>query len=195
MENDVLFDISSVRAAKTTLRLLHNRFVNGGSIPQMASVSSKLTFAQRMDLARNHGRNQAVFVKEDVVRGVLLEVVRQDGGGSIITRRGHDMADQAVILAEVLEKSMELMDSQLDKFNAVSDKAIDSAKKKVAQLNDFSARLTQSLTNLNKVLGDERMVKALQNAETLANALTLLDELEKKGALQKVMAALQSSKN
>ena len=100
------------------------------------------------------------------------------------------MADQSVIAAEVLEKSADIFKTQSDKFNAVADNAIAEAKKRVSQLTDFNNRLATALTNLNKTLGDERMVHALENAERLTTALTLLDTLERKGALDKIMAAL-----
>lgn len=45
-------------------------------------------------------------------------------------------------------------------------------------------------SNLNQKLGDERMTRALENAEKITAALTLLEELETRGSLDKIMRAL-----
>lgn len=137
-------------------------------------------------------RNQLSWRAEDVAIFIDKEIVRQDGLGSIITRGVLKMADQAVTAAEILDKSTEVVENQLAKFNRVCEAALDETKKRVVQLTDYNNRLSVALLNLNKTLGDEKMVRALENADKIASALTLLDALEKKGSLQKIMAALQS---
>lgn len=102
------------------------------------------------------------------------------------------MVDQAVTAGEMLEKSTEVVENQLIKFNAVADKAIAESKKRVAQITDYNNRLGVALNNLNKTLGDERMLRALENADKLSTALELLDKLEKNGSLEKIMAAMRA---
>ena len=102
------------------------------------------------------------------------------------------MADQAVEAAEILQNTQALFEKQLHQFNEASDKAVKEAKQRVSQLNDYTNRLATSLTNLNKVLGDERMARALENADKIAAALKLLDSLQQAGNLDKIIAALQA---
>lgn len=94
--------------------------------------------------------------------------------------------------ATVLEQAGKLFNEQLAKFNTTSENAVKSAKQRVSQLNDYNSRLASSLAALNKTLGDERMVAALNNAEKLATALELLDKLESSGKLDKIMAAMNA---
>jgi len=101
------------------------------------------------------------------------------------------MVDQALTAAEILEKSTEVVENQLSKFHRVADSALEETKKRVSQLNDYNNRLTTSLANLNKTLGDEKMVRALENADRISQALSILDALEKKGSLQKIMDAMK----
>lgn len=101
------------------------------------------------------------------------------------------MANQAVAASELLDKATEVLTASLSKFNQVSDNALNESKKRVSQITDYNNRLATSLANLNKTLGDERMARAVENAEKIVTALTLLDELEKAGRLEKIMAAIK----
>lgn len=102
------------------------------------------------------------------------------------------MADQVVEAAEILQNTQALFERQLDEFNNAADAAVKEAKQRVSQLNDYTNRLATSLNNLNKVLGDERMVRALDNADKIAASLKLLDSLQQGGNLDKIIAALQA---
>lgn len=64
-------------------------------------------------------------------------------------------------------------------------------KKRTSQLNDHTHRLTTVLANINTVLANPALTKALDNAEKLTHALTLLEWLEKNGSLQRILAALK----
>ncbi len=136
-------------------------------------------------------RNVVVYTKGDVEPLLYKEIVRTDDGGSIITRKALTMTTQAIEAAEILEESTKSVEAHLARFHRVADQALDETKKKISQLNDYSNRLSTSLVNLNKVMADERMGKAIENAERIATALKLLDELEKKGSLEKILAALK----
>ena len=153
------------------------------------------TFDELKELSRSKkaGRNIPCCSSKEAAKLIEAEFMRQDGGGSIITRKGMDMADQSITSAEILDKATEVIENQLVKFNRVSDSAIAETKKRVSQLTDYNNRLGVALGNLNKTLGDEKMARALENAEKLVTALTLLDELEKRGSLQKMMHALNPS--
>jgi hypothetical protein len=182
--------MNDVNFARTEFKRLSNRFKPCG-LP-LESKQRVLTSKEIKLMHKNkQGRNQILFHVEDVARQIDDEIVRMDGGGSLITRRALEMVDQAVTSAEILEKATEVMESQLSKFERVADAGIEQAKKRVSQLNDYNNRLVTSLNNLNKTLGDEKMIRALENADRIATALQLLDELEKKGSLQKIMAALK----
>ncbi len=164
----------TVKQARSEYKLLERRLHSGG-----------------LPLATSDGRNKTVFHKDGVVELMGKELMRNDGGGSLITRSALQMVDQALTAAEILEKSTEVVENQLAKFHRVADSALEETKKRVSQLNDYNNRLTTSLANLNKTLGDEKMVRALENADRISQALSLLDALEKKGSLQKIMNALK----
>jgi uncharacterized protein with GYD domain len=147
---------------------------------------------QKQCMRSGIGRNKIMFLMSDINAAINVEILRQDGGGSVITRSVLKMVDQAVTAGEILEKSTAVVENQLVKFNAVADKAIAESKKRVAQITDYNNRLGVALNNLNKTLGDERMLRALENADKLSTALELLDQLEKNGSLHKIMAAIRA---
>ena len=134
--------------------------------------------------------NTPHFRRADVQAFVLGEIVSTGPVGSVITRGVVKMANQAELANEILEKSSEIVEAQLDRFNTTCDIAISEAKKRVSQLNDYQNRLATSLVNLNKILADDRLARALQNAERLSAALTLLDQLEANGSLERIMVAI-----
>lgn len=179
-----------VKNARADYKLLERR-LNNTHLPPVASNRGLSMDEIKRAHSRKQGRNQVLFRKGDVVDMMMKEVVRLDDGGSPITRSALKMTDQALIAAEILEKATSVVEDQLIKFNRVADSALDETKKRVSQLTDYNNRLTTAFSNLNKTLGDEKMVRALENADRIANALSLLDELEKKGSLQKIMDALK----
>lgn len=102
------------------------------------------------------------------------------------------MADQSVEAAEILQSTQALFTKHLLQFNETADKTVKEAKQRISQITDYTNRLGTSLSNLNKVLGDERMVRALENADKIATALKALDTLQQSGNLDKIIAALQA---
>lgn len=138
------------------------------------------------------GARGDVFDYATVLEGLAHEVVHSPEGFSIITRSAIKMTDQFVAASKLLDDAEQLFDKQVKKFNESSDKAISTAKQRVSQLNDYNNRLATALSNLNKTLGDEKMFRALESAEKLVTALTLLDKLESNGSLKRVMDALGS---
>ncbi len=103
-----------------------------------------------------------------------------------------NMADQSVEAAEILQSTQALFTKHLLQFNETADKTVKEAKQRISQITDYTNRLGTSLSNLNKVLGDERMVRALENADKIATALKALDTLQQSGNLDKIIAALQA---
>lgn len=179
----------TAQRARSSYKLLDRRLHNG-NLPFISEKS--LSLEERKQAHKNkQGRNQIFCHRDDVAVLIEKELERMDGGGSLITRSALKMTDQAIVAAEILDKATEVVENQLTKFNRVADAALDETKKRVSQLNDYNNRLTTSLANLNKTLGDEKMVRALENADRISKALSLLDELEKKGSLQKIMDAMK----
>ena len=134
--------------------------------------------------------NTPYFRRADVQAFVLDEIVSTGPVGSVITRGVVKMTTQAELANEILAKATEIVETQLDRFTATCDKAVSEAKKRVSQLNDYQNRLATSLVNMNKILADDRLARALQNAERLSAALTLLDQLEANGSLERIMLAI-----
>lgn len=150
-----------------------------------------LSLADRREMfKRKQGRNQRFFDKNTVNKILILELMMEGSESSFVKRSAVRMADTVVQAAEVLDKSQEIFEHSLAAFSKASDEAIEDAKKRVSQLNDYNNRLATSLLNLNKTLGDERMARALENADRIAAALKLLDDLEKTGRLGKIMEAM-----
>lgn len=116
------------------------------------------------------------------------------GKTSFITRKGLDMTEHVAIATEAMEAALAAFSKQHKLFSDATDNMVSKSKQKVSQITDYNNRLATALTNLNKTLGDERMVRALENAEKLSTALALLDRLEQSGSLAKIMAALAPSK-
>jgi len=180
----------TVKNARSDYKILFNR-LHGGEVPPVASERRLNLEETKQEHKHKQGRNQITFHREDIAELMANELVRNDGGGSLITRSALKMVDQALTAAEILEKSTEVVENQLSKFHRVADSALEETKKRVSQLNDYNNRLTTSLANLNKTLGDEKMVRALENADRISQALSILDALEKKGSLQKIMDAMK----
>lgn len=194
----VAFDSSSATAARESLEKLRKHYDRSWTPLRSLAVGYKgdnLTYEERQSLLRRKGgRNHITYLRKDVDLYIAVELLRQDDGGSVITRGGVQMVDQVTMLAEMLETAGATVEKSLSKFKQTSDDAIGEAKKRVSQLNDYNARLSTSLANISKTLGDERLARALENADKLASALTLLDELEKRGSLAKVISALSIPK-
>ncbi len=182
----------SAKSARMSITHLQRTLALGGA-PSPMDPPRAMTVEEQKQMMRDGktGRNVEMFRVEDLAFVMDAQITRQDGGGSLITMGALKMADQAVTSAEILEKATEVVENQLDKFNRTADRATAEAKKRVAQLNDYNNRLADALTNLNKTLGDERMRCALENADKLVVAMTLLDKLEKNGSLHKIMAAMK----
>lgn len=180
-------DFSSVSSAKKDV----NRYRRAADT-YVAEIVNYSRVHDKMLLAKHDARNAPIFEREEVREAVIATITRQDFGGSTITHRAIEMTDQVIEATELLEKADKLFKAQNDKFTKTSDAAIESAKKRVSQLNDFNNRLTTSLLNLQKTLGSEAMLRALENADKISAALTLLDTLEKSGRLAKIMDAMQA---
>lgn len=105
------------------------------------------------------------------------------------------MTEETIRAAEILDESVALFEHHHQTFSTVTDATIADAKKRVSQLNDYTNRLATALQNLNKTLGDEKMVRALQNAETLVRALEALQTLESNGSLANIMQAISPVPN
>jgi len=188
-----MIDTSSAQSAKKSLVKLEARLMGGGLKAELMRWRDPPSVEELKGIyRRKQGRNQEVFFAEDVATFMEMEILRQDGLGSVITRGALKMVDQAVTAGEILEKATEVAEVQLGRFNQVIDTTLETTKKRISQLSDYNNRLSTSLANLNKTLGDEKMHRAMENAEKLTCALKLLDELERKGSLTKIMASLKA---
>lgn len=168
----------------------------GGFAPTVQTLirSGEIGFEEsKSAMRKGAGRNKMVFRSKDVNDLAIAEIVRSDDGFSLTTRKALKMSDQITKAAEILDSSGEVFEKSLEKFQATSDHVIGEAKKRVAQINDYSARLGDSLSRLQKTLADPAMSKALENAEKLTQAFEALLVLEQSGNLSKILAALQKS--
>lgn len=136
--------------------------------------------------------SEPVFMVEDVNAFIIHEILEPSLNFSVVTRGSIKMSQQIVDAADILGNATQLFEKNIAQFNSASEEAVKAAKQRVSQLNDYSSRLAESLNKLNKVLGDERMVSALNNADKLSTALELLDKLEASGRLDKIMAAMNA---
>lgn len=178
------------RKAVAALQRAVDRGVGGFMPPEQDRKSALLDPAARK-LAIKH-RGEPLWRLGDVQGLIVFELTTPGIPFSTVTRGSIKVSEQIVEATEVLERAEKLFNEQLSKFTAASENAVKSAKQRVSQLNDYNSRLASSLAALNKTLGDERMVAALNNAERLAAALELLDKLESTGKLDKIMAAMNA---
>lgn len=189
-------DTRSASAAKESLQQMDKRAYRkpADQLRDVDELGISLFDLHRMDRGgqrrTGYGRNNKLYTSREVDRFLVQSIVRQDDGDSIITTQGIEMAQQSAEAAQILEDSRTVFEEQLKKFRSTSDAAIAEAKKRTGQLNDYNKRLATALDNLNQKLGDERMARALDNADKITNALALLDELEQRGKLDRIMRAL-----
>lgn len=189
-------DTRSASAAKESLQQMDKRAYRkpADQLRDVDELGISLFDLHRMDRGgqrrTGYGRNNKLYTSREVGRFLVQSIVRQDDGDSIITTQGIEMAQQSAEAAQILEDSRTVFEEQLKKFRSTSDAAIAEAKKRTGQLNDYNKRLATALDNLNQKLGDERMARALDNADKITNALALLDELEQRGKLDRIMRAL-----
>lgn len=179
------------RAWLTSLKAIDDRTLALPPTAQMLAKSGMLSFDQlKLMTKKGAGRNIKLFRRHDLELLHVAEIARTDNGFSILTRTAIMMSDQTTKAAEILDASSDVFQKSLSQFRTTSDEAINEAKKRVSQLNDYSNRISDSLTRLQKTLSDPSMSKALENAAQLATALESLLQLEQSGNLSKVMAAL-----
>ena len=185
-------DFASVKSATQFLGGLRRR-VNAKGSAVATAANAAVSLKDQVNSNVRHKRQDACFNADVVMAALVHDICNPTNSTLPVNFSGViNMADQAVQAAEILQSTQALFEKQLHQFNEASDKAVKEAKQRVSQLNDYTNRLGTSLTNLNKVLGDERMARALENADKIAAALKLLDSLQQGGNLDKIIAALQA---
>lgn len=180
----------AARRTVTTLQKAVDRGVGTFLPPEQNHKLALLDPSSRKIAVKNRG--EPLWRLGDIHGLIVFELTTPGTPFSTVTRGAIKVSEQIVEATEVLEQAGKLFNEQLAKFNTTSENAVKSAKQRVSQLNDYNSRLASSLAALNKTLGDERMVAALNNAEKLATALELLDKLESSGKLDKIMAAMNA---
>lgn len=185
-------EFADVKIAANFLKAMRRR-VNAKADVVVHGAHAVVSRKDQVEMNLKHRRRDPCFDNGYVLRSVVLDLCDPAPSTLPFNFTGViDMADQVVEAAEILQNTQALFERQLDEFNNAADAAVKEAKQRVSQLNDYTNRLATSLNNLNKVLGDERMVRALDNADKIAASLKLLDSLQQGGNLDKIIAALQA---
>lgn len=189
-------DLSDIAAARKSLQYYRHMRISGKEFanPIAGQLIKASVITDKRALAKAKARNQPRYRVDAAKQILVMEITSKQGYGSIITRGAMKMTSETIEAAGLLDDSAELFNASLTKFNATSDAAISAAKQRVSQLNDYTNRLATSLTNLNKTLGSVEMARAVESADKIAAALTLLDALEKSGRLEAIMKAIGSGK-
>ena len=95
--------------------------------------------------------------------------------------------------AEVLDASTKFFDDRIARYTKTAEQAVTRMKDMAGQLAEHENRLSEALQRLSKTLGDPAMAAALENAKQLSTALSLLEQMEPGGALERVVKALSAS--
>lgn len=185
-------DLCDVRAASKRLKELR-----GGIDARFAFVTrmgeARVTKRDRVAKHYSTGQGGPVFHTHVLLRALANDICVSGDGSIPINFSGViDMAEQIIEASRILGETEALFEKNLKKFGETADKTIREAKNRVSQINDYSNRLATALSNLNKVLGDDAMVKALENAERISSALKVLESLQQNGSLEKIFSAMQS---
>lgn len=188
MQSNEFYD---VKAASKRLKVLR-----GGADARFAFVTrmgeARVTNKERVAKHYSTGKGGPVFHAHVLLRALANDICSSSEGSIPINFSGViDMADQIVEASKILGETEALFEKNLKKFGETADKTIREAKNRVSQINDYSNRLASALSNLNKVLGDDAMVKALENAERISSALKVLESLQQSGSLEKIFSAMQ----
>lgn len=117
-----------------------------------------------------------------------------DGTGDLIVKRRYlNMSMEMTKAAEILESSTKLVEDKLNRYMNTADQAVEKMKNMAKQLADHENHLSEAMHRLSKTLGDPAMSAALENAKQLSAALSLLEQMEPGGALERVVKALSAS--
>lgn len=116
-----------------------------------------------------------------------------DGSGVVVNRRYLHMSMEMTKAAEILESSTKLVEDKLNRYTKMADQTVEKMKNMAKQLADHENHLSEAMQRLSKTLGDPAMSAALENAKQLSVALSLLEQMEPGGALERVVKALSAS--
>ena len=116
-----------------------------------------------------------------------------DGSGMVVNRRYLNMSMEMTKAAEILDSSTKLVEDKLARYMKTADQAAEKIQNMAKQLTDHEKYLSEAMQRLSKILGDPAMSAALENAKQLSAALSLLEQMEPGGALERVVKALSSS--
>lgn len=129
-------------------------------------------------------------------KGKLVDLLTKgllDGSSELVTRRYLQMSMEMTKAAEVLDASTRFFDDRIARYTKTAEQAVEKMKDMASQCADHENRLTEALQRLSKTLGDPAMTAALENAKQLSAALSLLEQMEPGGALERVVKALSAS--
>ncbi len=122
-----------------------------------------------------------------LIKGLL------DGSSGLVTGRYLKMGMEMTKAAEVLDASTKFFDDRIARYTKTAEQAVTRMKDMAGQLAEHENRLSEALQRLSKTLGDPAMAAALENAKQLSTALSLLEQMEPGGALERVVKALSAS--
>ena len=129
----------------------------------------------------NKGYRKTSFNWQKFYEALIKDLL--DGSGVVVNRR-------------YLQMSMEMTKAVEDKLIRYTDMASQTVEKMKNMTNQLAAHenhLSEAMQRLSKTLGDPAMSAALENAKQLSAALSLLEQMEPGGALERVVKALSAS--
>ncbi len=124
---------------------------------------------------------------------LLVKDLLTGSGDLIVKRRYLSMSMEMTKAAEILDSSTKLVEDHLARYTKIADQAVEKMKNVAKQLADHETHLSEAMQRLSKTLGDPAMSAALENAKQLSVALSLLEQMEPGGALERVVKALSAS--
>ncbi len=116
-----------------------------------------------------------------------------DGSCGLVTGRYLKMSMEMAKAAEVLDASTKFFDDRIARYTKTAEQAVTRMQDMASHLAEHENRLSEAMQRLSKTLGDPVMTTALENAKQLSAALSLLEQMEPGGALERVVKALSAS--
>ena len=118
-----------------------------------------------------------------------VEEMMKDDSGNIVARGfGKNTANLKTAIKD-FDAASETLFAASDKMHAQSDALAARAKTSVARTKDMAQQMTDAMNRVTKMLGSDFEARLVQ-LERLADAMERLNELQEKGKLATVVAAL-----
>lgn len=135
-------------------------------------------------MVRNSG-----FVEKSGYPAKKVEEIMKDDSGNIVARGfGKNTVNLKAAIKD-FDAASETLFAASEKMHAQSDALAARAKTSVARTKDMAQQMTDAMNRVTKMLGSYFEARLVQ-LERLADAMERLNELQEKGKLATVVAAL-----